>query len=204
MRKSRSRVPWIILAGFAGLVALLRPWTIRPIAGAARVFDAPAYVASIWNARVLPAADSSGVDIATFLASAPSVAPSGDAGGPKAAFVRGTAMVVETDRRSRVGLARIDVPGAKVAIQIGPVIRGTALRDALPFIRFTDFVNQLEFAEVSGALNDAVGTRVLTTVDVERLKGRTVTFVGAVATGVRPDREIEIVPVRLSVAGAAR
>ena len=35
------------------------------------------------------------------------------------------------------------------AIQIGPVLRGTALRDALEFVRFTDFVNQFEFAGVA-------------------------------------------------------
>jgi predicted lipoprotein len=34
------------------------------------------------------------------------------------------------------------------------VIRGTALRDALPFIQFSQFTNQLEYARVANALND--------------------------------------------------
>ena len=41
-------------------------------------------------------------------------------------------------------------------VQIGPVIRGTALRDAVSFIRFNDFANQFEFAAVSNALHERV------------------------------------------------
>ena len=73
-------------------------------------------------------------------------------------FVKGTATVADVDRKSRIGLARLRLPWATdaqtAAIQIGPVLRGTALRDALDFVRFTDFVNQLEFAGVANALND--------------------------------------------------
>ncbi len=39
-------------------------------------------------------------------------------------------------------------------MQIGPVIRGTTLRDVLPFIDFTAFRNQIDFAELARGLND--------------------------------------------------
>jgi predicted lipoprotein len=130
-----------------------------------------------------------------------------DARRPRAVFVKGTATVADVDRTSRIGLARLRLPWAKTAdaaaIQIGPVLRGTALRDALAFIRFTDFVNQLEFAGVANALNDRVIERVLTAVNVDALAGREVTFVGAVpATGA--GSTLEIVPVHLQLAGDAR
>ena len=48
----------------------------------------------------------------------------------------------------------IDGKPTTVVLQIGPVMFGTALRDALPFISFGDFVNQIDFAEVSRAFND--------------------------------------------------
>ncbi len=87
----------------------------------------------------------------------------GNATATRAVFVKGTATVAEIDRKSRIGLARLRLPWAKdgqaAAIQIGPVLRGTALRDALEFVRFTDFVNQLEFAGVANALNDRVDQR---------------------------------------------
>jgi predicted lipoprotein len=41
-----------------------------------------------------------------------------------------------------------------VTVLTGPVIRGTALRDALPFIQFSQFTNQLEYARVANVLND--------------------------------------------------
>ena len=36
----------------------------------------------------------------------------------------------------------------------GPVLKGTALRDSLEFVKFGDFVNQVAFAEVATALNE--------------------------------------------------
>jgi predicted lipoprotein len=121
-------------------------------------------------------------------------------------FVKGTAIIADVDRKSRVGLARLRLPWAKdgqaAAIQIGPVLRGTALRDALEFIRFTDFVNQLEFAGVANALNDRVVKDVLGAVDADEMAGREATFIGAVpATSAGPT--IEIVPVLLQIAGGA-
>jgi predicted lipoprotein len=88
-----------------------------------------------------------------------------------------------------------------VAIQIGPVLRGTALRDALPFVRFTDFVNQLEFAAVANALNDRVLAEVIDGVEVDGLAGREVEFVGA--SPARSGAVVEIVPVLLGISGGA-
>jgi predicted lipoprotein len=127
--------------------------------------------------------------------------------GRRAVFVKATATVVGIDRSSRIGLARLRLPWAKdgqpaAALQIGPVLRGTALRDALEFIRFTDFVNQLEFAGVANALNDRVVKDVLGAVNVDALAGREVAFVGAVP--VSGGAVLEIVPVRLHEAGGAR
>ena len=122
-------------------------------------------------------------------------------------FVKGTATVAEIDRKSRIGLARLRLPWAKdgqaAAIQIGPVLRGTALRDALEFVRFTDFVNQLEFAGVANGLNDRVVNGVLAAVNIDELAGREVTFVGAVPT-TGAGSTLEIVPVRLEVAGGVK
>jgi len=181
-------------------LAILRPWTIVPIqTAAAGTFEPAKYVASIWSSRVVPTAESSAVELKEFMES-----PDPKARGSKAMFVKGRAKVTEVDRKSRVGLARLELPWAKdrqAAIQIGPVIRGTALRDALDFIRFTDFVNQLEFASVAGALNDRVVMQVLQD-QPGIVAGADVTFVGAVPVSASA-QTIEIVPVKLNV-GAGR
>ena len=38
-------------------------------------------------------------------------------------------------------------------MQIGPAMRGTALRDALDFVSFNDFNNQIDYAQFGKAFN---------------------------------------------------
>lgn len=204
-RPRRGRQALVVLGLVAGALAILRPWTIVPIeTTTARTFDARGYVASIWESRVLPTADRTTIELPMFTQGTVGTVRN-DGRAVRAAFVKGTARVAAVDRKSRVGLARLqplrefDKPAA---ILIGPVLRGTALRDALDFIQFTDFVNQLEFASVASALNERVVSDVLDPLDIDALSGREITFVGAVALS---DAEtLEIVPVRLQLVGGAK
>jgi predicted lipoprotein len=189
----------IIVVGVA--LAILRPWTVVPIHTATtRTFEPASYVASIWDSRVLPTAERSAIELEAFMQGQASAGPA------RAVFVKATAKVADVDRSSRVGLAHLTLPwqkgGRGAAIQIGPVIRGTAVRDALDFMRFTDFVNQLEFAGVASALNDRVLNAVLDT-SSGVVSGVDITFVGAVPVSAST-QTLEIVPVRLTVAGGTR
>ena len=189
----------VAIVVIAAALAIVRPWTVvsnRTTTG--RTFDPASYVTSIWESRVIPSAERSAIDLEAFMQGA------AVSGTPRAVFVKGTARIADVDRSSRVGLARLKLPwqkdGRGAAIQIGPVIRGTAVRDALDFIRFTDFLNQLEFAGVAGALNDRVLNTVL---DRPVNAGSEVTFLGAVPKSTSGEI-VEIVPVKLTVAGAPR
>jgi predicted lipoprotein len=191
----------LALAVVGAVVAALRPWTVVPIqTTAAPAFDPEKYVGSIWESRVLPAADRAAVDVRT-VGQGSSGGAAADGRPLRAIFVKGTATVTEVDRKSLVGLARL-TSGPPAAIQIGPVLRGTALRDALDFIQFADFVNQLEFAAVANALNARVITDVIGPLSLDDLAGREVTFVGAVALPAAPT--LEIVPVRLRISGGPK
>jgi predicted lipoprotein len=205
MARSRGLRLGFIALVIVGLLAVLRPWTIEPIQTAApAAFDAPSYVASSWP-RVLREADETAVDVTTVLRSSGAGSYDGAPPARSALFVRGTGVVTEVNLQSRAGhaLVRIDdgVAPATVAIQVGPVLRGTALRDALGFVRFTDFVNQFDFAAVANALNNRVLETVLGPVDVRALSGERVSFTGAVTRDARALKTPEIVPVRLTVAG---
>jgi predicted lipoprotein len=193
------------------------PWTVRPLesetsaATSSAALTPARYVDAMWDSKLLPAILNSAVDARTLvdaLKTSPGDALSRyghqEANGPAYFQVKGEGVVTSVDTRSRVGLALVDIPPLDhqpdVSIQIGPVLRGTALRDATGLVRFTDFVNQLQFADVANELNDRVLKTVLSPVGRAALKGKTVTFVGAVAA--EPDAAPplrEVMPIRFKV-----
>lgn len=190
--------PWV-LAGAAviGLLAVFRPWTTRPIASAAKAeFNATTYVQGIWP-RVLAEAEANAGQGETTTTET------------RARFISGTGTVTRVDTSSRVGLAHLRITGGReplqIVLQIGPVVRGTAVRDAVDFIQFSDFANQSDFAAVANALNERVLQTVLAPVDPGTLADKTIAFVGA----ARPRTEsgaafLEVVPVVLRIGGGSR
>jgi len=198
--------PWgrtaVAAGGVVVALAVSRPWTVRPIATEpADRFDATAFADSIWSRVAGEAATA--VDLATALGD---LDAERGPGARTPLFVEGSGTVTAVELGSRVGLLRLRVdgaPSAEVALQVGPVLRGTALRDALSFVRFTDFANQSEFAGVANALNDEVLHSVLDGLDAEALSGKRVSFVGAVVLGGPGKAALEIVPVSLEIAEEA-
>lgn len=186
---------WSVLCLACAVAAACKPWTVRPIDDASTdgrrtsAFDAPAYVTGIWESKVLTAIDQSAEDVAAVLS-----------GPRRSVLVKGRARVTRVDRRSRVGLAYLDAGTAdtRVALLLGPVLRGSALRDALTFIRFSDFVNQIDYASVASALNDRA-LAATASLDRDALEGRVVSFRGAAAVTGPGQATVEIVPVALQV-----
>lgn len=194
------------------------PWTVRPIgvekeapAGASAMANPAAYVDSIWAAKLMPAILNSAVDAPVLLkalAASPEDARARygrrEANGPAYFIVKGEGVVIDVDTRSRNGLALVDIAPydqrPDVSIQIGPVVRGTSLRDATGIVRFSDFVNQLQFADVGNELNDRVLKTVLVPVDKSKVKGRVVSFAGTLAAELKTEPALrELLPVKLTV-----
>ena len=215
MRRRASR---FAAAAFSLGLSSCVPWTVRPIDAEKESASGPAaaspveYVDTIWTARLVPAVQTGGVEARALLdalAASPEEAARRyghhEANGPVYYLVKGQGMVTEVDTRSRMGLALVDIAPydgrPDISIQIGPVLRGTALRDSTGIVRFSDFVNQLQFADVGNELNGRVLKTVLAPLDVAKLKGRLVAFAGALAA---PEGKLEpalreLVPVRLAI-----
>ena len=187
---------WIAVP--AVVLGILRPWTIRPLEGQKpAIFDAGTFASSVWP-RLVREATQTAADLSVpTVASGPSPV--------KARFVKGTGMVASVDRQSRVGVIRLRLsgsgPGPGLAtLQIGPVIRGTALRDAASFIQFSDFTNQIDYAGAANALNDYALRTVMAPLTADILEGTSITFIGAAAGRVPLEQgAIEIVPVSVAV-----
>jgi len=205
VRLAARRSAWLLPLLLLGCkVATIRPIESEEENTGAREFDAATYVEALW-AEDIPAALEEAVplgDLLPALRTDPETARArwGQGEGETApVLVEGEGRVVEVDTSSRTGFADVDVdvPGGtgRVRLQIGPVLRGTSIRDALPTVSFDQFVNQIQYAEVAGALNTRV-EESLTSLDRQALEGKRVRFVGATALGELP---LTITPLRLEM-----
>lgn len=158
-------------------------------------FDANGYVDKVWTTKVIPDFKNRAMDLDALLndvAKDPEKAGQahghreGD-GNPWTYETKGVAKVVAVDSASRHAILSVELQtssGAKkVDLQIGPVVFGTMLRDALPFIKFGDFVNQIQYAQVSRALNDRASKSVRESFDPADAMGKTVVFYAAAVLG---------------------
>jgi predicted lipoprotein len=154
-------------------------------------FDASAYVDQHWSEKALADFKSRAVDLDTLL---PAIAEDPDKasktygqragdGNPWTYEIKGVGKVAAVDTASRHGIMSLEVTTKsgpkKVDLQIGPVIFGTALRDALPSIQFGDFVNQIQYAQVSRALNDRVSGAIHRAFDAKDAVGKSFSFYAA-------------------------
>ena len=80
-------------------------------------------------------------------------------GTPWTLMVKIEGSIVAADTESRAATIGVDATGqgkTDAIVQIGPAMRGTAIRDALDFVSFNDFTNQIDFAQFGKAFNTYV------------------------------------------------
>lgn len=168
-------------------------------------FDAATYAGSVWDSKVLPAVDARAVDADTLLKELKAdpaaagkkygVVPS--SGAAPSFLVTGSGTVTAVDTASPTGPVSVALAGGEeVELMTGPVILGTALRDAVG-IGFGDFTNQIDYQNAATALNTHVKESVIHGVDLSTLKGKKVDFRGAFTH--LAGAPINIVPISLKV-----
>jgi predicted lipoprotein len=176
-------------------------------------FQASEYVAAVWDERILPVYEEQAVDYTTVLSSLRDDRQSAseryglarETGEPFFVFkVRGTCRVVEYDDSSRNGVIRVDVEPTDgevdATLQVGPVIRGTAIRDSMEFIRFTDVGNQLQFAALANELNARMRKDSVEPLDLPSIVGKRISFLGAFRLQEADEVEdIVVTPVKIDL-----
>ncbi len=173
-------------------------------------FDPDKMVASMWASKVVPYFEKKA---GPFLAVRDLAAKSPDEAGAKYGYrakaedtpwtlmarVEGTIVAANTE--SRAGAIGVDVSGqgkAEATVQIGPAVRGAAIRDALDFISFGDFTNQIDFARFGKAFNTYVNHETLEALPRDDLVGRKATVVGAYPLGA-PGETPLVTPVEITI-----
>ena len=197
------------------------PWVVRPIVERTAALDGASvepsrFADSIWAPTLVPAVVAAAVD-ARALVDAWQASPveartrfgRADGSGSWYVVARGNGRVLSVDRTSSNGVAALDIAPydgrPDLTLQIGPVIRGTALRDATGRVAFSLFSNQLQFADVAHALNARAVREVIDPVASALAQGRIVRFVAAGSDDEdHGSRLSALVPVQLAVEGPGR
>lgn len=190
-----SEIKAIAFVAFASMLALAGCKFVKTAdeqkQAAATAFDPDRRVAEIWDTKVVPYLDKKAGNFPDVMAE---IAKNPDAAGAKyghrekvgnapwayAAKVEGTVIAAET--KSRAAYVDVDVNADQkpdVRVFIGPAIRGTALRDALDFVDFNAFKNQIEWAQFGKSFNLRVNKAVLEKLPRDNLVGKKVTALGA-------------------------
>lgn len=92
--------------------------------------------------------------------------------------------VVGAETKSRAAYIDVDSNGdgkPDLRVQIGPTVRGSAIRDSLDFVSFNEFRNQIDWAQFGKALNTRANDEVLSKLPREDLIGMKVKAEGAFA-----------------------
>ncbi|WP_145599969.1 DUF2291 family protein [Yersinia frederiksenii] len=111
----------------------------------------PDKVAStIWVSKVMPFANSNAVSWQQVKQQKNPPVPGKNS---QSRFVRFSGKVVAVETEGREGVMKVAVDGDEQVLQLGPIVKGNAIRDASTFIRFEDFKNQVQYAQLSKALS---------------------------------------------------
>lgn len=170
-------------------------------------FNATGYADGVWTTQALPFFSETARPVASVV---PAIMANLEAAGtqfgyragegsPWSFVVNGTGEVTAKNTESRAGTLEVAIEGLPqpVVVQIGPVIRGNAVRDALPFVSFKDFVNQIEYANAGKALTALAYASIAPNAEAVAV-GDIVTFTGTIAMS-RASDAITVTPVSLAV-----
>jgi predicted lipoprotein len=194
-RRRFSSASILAALGFALEACKIVATPKKPTAGAddgtSSGFDPDAMVDAIWDSKVVPYLSAKAGPLPEVMALARS---NPDEAGRKFGYrtkkgsepwtfvVRIDGRVIAAETASRAGTINVDTKGdgkAAAVVQIGPAMRGTVLRDALDFVSFNDFKNQIDYAQFGKAFNQRVVRTMLSKLPRDALVGRNVTALGA-------------------------
>jgi predicted lipoprotein len=176
-------------------------------------FDPGAMVRAIWDSKVIPYLSAKAgplSEVAALARANPDEAGrkygyrAKEGSEPWTYVVKISGRIVSAETGSRAGTISVDTGGdGKVAaiVQIGPAMRGTALRDSLDFVSFNDFKNQIDYAQFGKAFNQYVVQTALSSLPRDSLVGRNVSILGAFTVGA-DDRPPLVTPAELTLGPA--
>ncbi|MDF2999069.1 MAG: hypothetical protein K0R27_4706 [Xanthobacteraceae bacterium] len=168
----------------------------------AAAFDPDKMARQMWGTKIVPYLEAKAgpfADVRSLIAESPDDAGKRfgyrekPEGMPWTIATRFEGRIVAANTASRAATVDVDIDGDGVAdavVQIGPVIRGTALRDGLDFISFNAFTNQIDYAQFAKSLNTLMAQTTLAKLPREDLNGRQISVIGVFALDKPGDKPL--------------
>jgi predicted lipoprotein len=212
---ARPRIPrwiWLVAAALLLLLLIIKPpFVIKPLARPGSTSEAPQskgaeFADKVWDSKVLPVIQEKAQDIVMIVqeirtdpAAAGEKYGRRESTNPYSYMVKGSGKVLEVNTQSQAGTLVLEVPGLneKIALQIGPVVRGTALRDATGAAPFDQFTNQLDYADVAKEMNRRAVKEAFASIAPSSLADKTITFFGAFTFDPRSKGLLLVTPVKV-------
>jgi len=195
-----KRIVVALIVAALVIIGLASSVTVVPISTASTVgnvdvnsddFNPQTYIDSIFESEALPVLKENAFDLAEVMTAAGGDMKSAgekygiraDSGNAYNFLIKGTATVTEVDTSLRAGYAILTIDGytgsETFKMQVGPVFKGTSIRDCMPMIKFDDFKNQVVYANLSTAIHTNLSANLFTAIDASTLAGKTIEFYGA-------------------------
>ncbi|MDX3926456.1 MAG: DUF2291 family protein [Shinella sp.] len=211
-RKAAVALALVCAMGLAGCKIIKTPTAEERAQAASGGFNPDSMAAEIWEQKIVPYLNERAgpfQEVAALAAGDPEAAGAkyghkekqGSAPWTFAAKVSGK--IVAEELQSRSAYVDVDVDGdakADVRVQVGPAIRGTALRDSLNFVNFNEFKNQIEWAQFGRSINNHVNALTLEKLPRQNLIGKTVEAVGAYPLPAKGQLPL-FVPATITIGG---
>lgn len=176
-------------------------------------FDAAAYVEENWDERILPEIKENAIPLTQLLEeiknnfdkAASVYGVQKEDTSPFSFAIKAETIIENIDKESAAGILSVEIPDLTnegyCEIQIGPVIKKSMVRDYLSFIKFGDFENQIEFANVSRELNFYIRDNIVNVIDESFVKGESISFFGVYTYD--KSGAVLITPVEIKFAGGS-
>lgn len=167
----------------------------KAAAATAEAFNPDKQVEGEWANKVLPYLKGKAGPLQDVIAAAKADAkaagekygnPRKQANSPWTYVASAEGKIVASNTQSRAATIDVDVDAdgkADLRAQIGPAMRGTALRDVLDFVDFNAFKNQIDYAQYGKSFNTYANNTVLSKLPRAGLDGKSVKLLGAFVAG---------------------
>jgi predicted lipoprotein len=217
--RTRTAITVLVACAIIVFLCLHPPFVIKPLHpsanfGPAAVSGSPdnanSFVEPIWNSKVIPTILAKAVEAAMLL---PEIRANPEAAGEKYGrreatnpfnyMIKGSGRVTQVNTESRAGTMSVEIGEGSshetINLQIGPVVIGTALRDATGLVSFNQFTNQIDYAGVSKEMNSRAIKNALAGRDPANFAGKTIQFFGAFTFNPKSTSPIRVTPVKLEI-----